>query len=211
MAGRPTRLALLAAAAILAGAGAAPAGAEALDARDRLIVPGERIGAVARGATLDDLKRVYGADIAIGRFRTGGGTLEGAILFARTGPRLEIEADLATGRVRRVAAGSAGPTGPDPWRTTEGIRVGTTLAELEAINGRALTIRRNRGAGGGFVVSDPQGGRFPPALEHVLGPTDEIDQRDLRRLEAPEGIASDDPLARKAAFVVRALFVTFER
>jgi hypothetical protein len=188
--------------------------ARAFDAADRLIVPGERVGAVHASATLDDLALIYRRDIAIGTFRTGGGTLRGARVFRGTAHELEIPADLATRRVFSVTVRGAGGPGrvPGGFETREGIGLGLTPAEIAALNGRPFRIA-HRPYGGGWIVLDTFGGALPARLDMTFRPLDweTVAPGEKRALAAREGMMSDSAAATRAAFIVHTISVRFAR
>ena len=102
------------------------------DAATRSFVPGERFGAIVAGATLDDLKAIYGADLQEGTiYGPEGMTLEGMILFPGQDDEVEIitgeDADGMTFRIQD--AGGA-------WHDARtGLRVGSSLLQLQRIAG----------------------------------------------------------------------------
>lgn len=107
--------------------------AQAFDARDRTFAPG-RVGAIVKGATKpEDLARIYGAaNVRTTKiYPLGGGddTSPGVLIHAETADALEVTFSDDGKRIVTVAI-----LGKN-WRTMEGLRIGTPLAELERING----------------------------------------------------------------------------
>jgi hypothetical protein len=192
-----------------------PRRSDAQDAADRLIVPGERIGAVHARATLDELAVVYGRDIAVGTFRTGGGTLRGARAFVGSAHELEIPADLATRRLFSVTVrGVRGPGRvPGGFETREGIGLGRRLAEIAALNGRPFRIA-HRPYGGCWIVLDTFGGALPARLDMTFRPLDweaVAAHREDRALTARDGMLSDSAAVARADFIVHTISVRFPR
>lgn len=116
------------------GCGSAPA------ADDRVIIPGQRVGAIVRTTSLADLKRVYGAsnvqpaDVAVGE----GETVPGAVVFpSDSARRVEIAWHDSTGLVPRFVAIRGDHSA---WHTDTGVTLGTSLARLAELNGRAFVL-----------------------------------------------------------------------
>lgn len=136
------------------------------DVTYRLIVPGERVGPVTRQTSEADLERMVGPlvmareDIALGE----GETEPGTILFHEDSlQRLEILwVDPATRRAPREVV-VRGRGSASRWRTREGVTLGTSLAELESLNGRPFTLAGMYWDYEG-QVSSWNGGRLTEAL-----------------------------------------------
>lgn len=120
---------LMAAAAVLAGAGR--------EADAWLIVPGIRVGAITRAAGELDLTRTYGrGNVRTQNIDVGEGILErGTVVFPDepTKNAAVLWKDLSNNQMPdRVQI-----TGPRSlWRTAHGITLGTSLRELERLDGR---------------------------------------------------------------------------
>lgn len=103
----------------------------ALDAGDRTFGPG-RVGAIVKGSTKpEDLVKIYtAAYVKPGKIHTVEGQEQpGATLFQGTASELQVVFTEDGKRIEFVRIVGAA------WSTKEGLRVGTTLAELERING----------------------------------------------------------------------------
>lgn len=111
-----------------AGEVAAPAAPEA-PAPDLLIVPGTRVGPITAATTRDDLIAAFGADavqdveIDLGEGFTAPG------VRVHDGEAAAVSVQWEGGVVTWL--GDLGPA----WRTADGLGVGSTLAELEAVAG----------------------------------------------------------------------------
>jgi hypothetical protein len=125
-------LALLPAAALGSPSSAAPS---------RLIVPGERLGPVGPHASLDDLRLALGRSNAVPEkvLDQDGSRVPGAVLYPGD-PRRRIEIAWSDTSGHRRPAWARVRGRATAWRTPAGIRVGTSLLELEKLNGRAFTI-----------------------------------------------------------------------
>lgn len=103
----------------------------ALDAGDRTFGP-SRVGAIVKGSTKpEDLVKIYtAAYVKLGKIHAAEGAEQpGAILFQGTSNELQVGFTEDGKRIEFVRIIGAA------WSTKEGLRVGTTLAELERING----------------------------------------------------------------------------
>jgi hypothetical protein len=184
---------------------AAPALALAQDAKDRTIVPGQRVGAVTAKSTPADLRKVYGTNIRIGWFNTGEGRFYGAELFADKPDYVRVYFDEKTRRkiesAEIIAEGS-------PWRTADGIGVGSPLTVVERANGGPVTIGVYEGEGGGYRIVSTLGGKLPKGLMlHFFG---DVPEAHAKRFGAEAGVRSDDPAARAAKFAVYRVFVSLD-
>jgi hypothetical protein len=106
----------------------------------QLIVPGIHVGPIVGDTSEHDLVALYGreqvqpADLSLGE----GQTVPGTILFPEDPTKtLEIlwkQADrhgVREARIRREGTG---------WRTSKGVSIGTSLKEIERINGRPFVL-----------------------------------------------------------------------
>ncbi len=183
----------------------APAAAQ--DARDRTIVAGERVGAVRAASTAAQLRKVYdAAPVRTGKFNTGEGEFDGILLFPDTTQELRIYFKDGTKRIELIEIGRAG----GPWRTAQGIRVGTTLAELERLNGAPFALQRTEMEGGGYVLAEQPGLKLP-RLNLQLQTAATLSDAETARLNARGKVMSSDPLLRKSAPAVIKIFVRLSR
>jgi len=192
------RLARLAFAAVFLLAGPALA----LDAGDRTFGPG-RVGAIVKGATQPaDLARIYGAGkvqyekvhLAEGEYRWGafiyrGTASELVVGFSEDGKKIEF--------IRIPGKG---------WKSKEGIRIGTTLAELERINGGPFKFLGFGWDNGGNVVS---GARLPKGVVITLAPTRNRESKQARQVTGDSEFSSRHPALKSLGVVVSGISVTF--
>ena len=185
---------------------------------DSLIVPGVRVGAITRDATEEELREVYGAqnavavDVPFGE----GSTEPGMVLYPEdpmrtlmilwkdsNGVRVPREV-----RIRRSTDDTLSLR--SVWHTSDGIGLGTTLKELEGLNGGTFTLSGFAWDYQGTVVSWDGG-----ELSHL----EQADRRVLLRLyragfgddlEGAEGRPSDHPGMQRLNPVVYYLVVTFQ-
>lgn len=192
------RLARLAFAAVFLFA----APAMALDAGDRTFGPG-RVGAIVKDSTKpEDLARIYGAGnvrydkvhLAEGEYRQGAhiyrGTASGLeVVFSADGKKIEF--------IRIL--------GKD-WKSKEGIRIGTTLAELERINGGAFKFLGFGWDNGGNVSN---AARLPKGVIITLVPTRNKESRQARQVQGDTEFSTRHPALKSLGVVVSAISVTF--
>lgn len=114
---------------------------EELLPHDWLIVPGARVGPIDKGASEAGLRRYFGgrnvltAEVELGE----GERVWGTVVFA-DGPEKKLEIvwkDMAA----RTSPARVTITGErSDWHTEEGLTLGTSLAEVERLNGGPVTI-----------------------------------------------------------------------
>lgn len=192
------RLARLAFAAVFLLAGPALA----LDAGDRTFGPG-RVGAIVKGATLPaDLARVYGAGnvsyekvhLAEGEYRPG------AFIYRGTANALEVgfSEDGKTIEFIRVSGNG--------WKSKEGIRIGTALAELERINGGPFKFLGFGWDNGGNVSN---ASRLPKGVIITLAPTRNKESKPAQRVMGDTEFSTRNPALKNLGVVVNGISVTF--
>ncbi len=124
---------------------------------DFLIVPGVRVGQITGDASEDSLRAIYGNErIQPALVDQGEGFVcKGSRIFFGNGESLELtwlDAETRSGVEAVHVKGRR-------WNTTEGVRLGITLKELEAINGAPFKI-----AGFGWdysgAITSWEGGRL---------------------------------------------------
>ncbi len=102
---------------------------------DLLLVPGERVGMITATTTEADLEAMYGAEnLKMERIAVAeDNEREGVILFPGTNKEVEIIWQTATSEGTpafvRISKDST------VWKTEDGITIGSTLEELEKVNG----------------------------------------------------------------------------
>ena len=108
----------------------------------RVIEPGVRLGPVTATSTLDNLRATLGkrnVSLEMVQSEDGKGKVSGAVLYPGDAKkRIELAWDdtLAKSRPRWARVRNAASW----WHTPAGVRVGTTLLDLEKLNGRAFTV-----------------------------------------------------------------------
>lgn len=125
--------------------------------QENLIIPGKRVGLITPGMSADEIRKVYGAkNLVMAQIPIAEGAfLEGAKLFA--GSDRELQLIWKDGDPKKILSdvnviGSA-------WVFESGIRVGSTLLEVEKINGKPFMMSGFDWDYGGYAV-DFQGGKL---------------------------------------------------
>jgi hypothetical protein len=102
------------------------------------------------------------------------------------------------------------------WATKEGIRIGTTLAALEKINGGPFQFYGFAWDYGGTVLNGPKGtvrsglkGRLPQYLTIVVVPTKNQSSKEYRRVIGEKPVSSRNPALKNLGVVVSSLAVDF--
>jgi|AntRauTorckE5430_2_1112549.scaffolds.fasta_scaffold03866_1 hypothetical protein len=134
-------------------AAAASTPATALTPADRTFLPGKRIGAITSGMQLADLERMFGADQVVPATLYGpeGITYEGFRFLPGTDDELEMVI-----YEEGISATASKPGGH--WASAKyGVRVGTSLAELNRLNGKPFKLS-GFGWDYGGSVTDWEGG-----------------------------------------------------
>jgi len=191
-----------------AGALFAGGGAQALDAGDRTIVPGMRVGAIVKATPPADLAKIYGADrVRYAKVPVAEGD-EVAGAFVLRGTADELQAGFTEDGKRIEFIRIIGRN----WKTESGIRIGTGLAELERLNGRPFTLSGFDWDYGGQVFPAAPG-KLPKGLAITVQPrkSEAVPPRDYNKVSGDRKISSRHPVLAKIDVAVTGLVVTFAR
>lgn len=175
---------------------------------DFTVEPGKRVGGITVNSTEADIKALYGEDQV--QFRSvyigEGESQPGVVVFPNTPNELEIVWDIAaaTGNPEFIRASQKGSS----WRTADGVTVGTSLEELERINGKPFSIY-GFGWDYGGLVTDWQGGELNAHLIVALVPG----KPELvgAKVSGDQAFSSDDPNIQAVEPRVGSMVITFKK
>jgi hypothetical protein len=107
---------------------------------DYFCVPGKNVGKITKEFTQEDLIRTYGEE-NVRREEIGfgeGSSVPGTIVFPDSVKELVIywEKEHPSEKIAKIRIDKEG----GPWKTITGIQIGTTLEELERINGKPFNF-----------------------------------------------------------------------
>lgn len=161
----------------------------ALEGNDWLIVPGKRVGPIIPTTSRADVVKIFGAkNVTEGEIGTSDmGSETGTEVFGSQ-PEMSLAilwiSDEPDSKIRRIRfCPSVVLPGKCRWHTVEGIALGTSLKELERLNGRAFQVHGFDWGFGGLVTSWG-GGRLGKLSSSCGGLT--------LGLDPPPGPASDE-------------------
>lgn len=186
-----------------AAAGAMQSGIAA-DKRDRTIVPGERVGGVTAGSTLRQLQALYGKrNVREKKVYVGEGQYTpGLVLFP--GTRAEVEFRYHDGSKRIALAVISKPK--SPWRTRNGIRIGTTGARIERLNGKPFTLYGFEWDYSGRLAGW-NGGKLSEDLIPDFRPGVKLPLKQAEKVMGDGKFSSANPVMRRSKIVVYRLLV----
>jgi hypothetical protein len=196
------RFALIAGASTLATAAAAPALANGKD--QFLIDPGKSFGHIKKGATLASLEKEFGkANVRVGTEQPPHGDFQkqrAAVLFPG---KLDEAVVLLTpqNRAEGVYIQKAG----GKWATKEGLRIGTSLAELEKMLGGPFPISAY-GQDGGGAVGQVKNSALARHLFIRLAQDEKKRISDADTAAMNKNFRSDTPAARRAGLTVSVIW-----
>lgn len=112
----------------------------------RIIEPGARLGPVTGASTLDNLRGALGVrsvSLELVQSEDGKTRVSGAVIYpGDSHKRIELAWADTVGKTRPMWARVRNAA--SWWHTPAGVRVGTTLLDLEKLNGRAFTVQSFR-------------------------------------------------------------------
>ncbi|MCO6488409.1 MAG: hypothetical protein J5I98_08330 [Phaeodactylibacter sp.] len=177
-------------------------------AKDYTVVPGKRVGGITATSTEADIRALYGdGQVAYRSVYIGEGESQpGIAVFPDTPNELEIVWDIAaaTGNPEFIRISKA----DTDWRTIQGVTVGTTLEELEKVNGRPFNLY-GFGWDYGGLVNDWRGGHLDSYLVIALEPADW--EQVGPEVSGDITFSSNDPKVRALGARVASMVVTFAK
>jgi hypothetical protein len=172
-----------------------------------LINPLSSVGRIVPNSTEADLIRTYGAKnvkrvtIDVGE----GETVQGSVLFPGTPDAVEIEWAKLYSQPVRISISSKGTK----WRTREGITIGTSLDELEVINGGLFSLTGFGWDYEGRTVSWEKG-KLPKQLYLDLKPIKAVPEKTFENVLGDRSFSSSFPGMIKLKLAVKKIFVRWE-
>jgi hypothetical protein len=184
-----------------------PGNAQSVKAADRTIVSGVRVGAITRTSTQAQLARIYGArNVRAVKVPVGEGeTIDGLVLFKGSPSELQIRFKPGTKRVEWVVVNRRG----SPWRTRNGVGIGTSAARLATLNGARFKLYgfawdyAGRSAGW-------NGGRLSKSLVVDLEPTRKLPDREQGKVAGDGTFWSDHPVIQRMRLTVYRILLEFK-
>jgi len=175
----------------------------AVPAPDFVIDAANRVGPVTPFTSELDLLEIFGSNaVKRGQLNLGGAPCEGTILFPGTDREALIRWRGAFESPQAIKISEPST----PWITMEGVSVGTTLEDLELINGRPFVIASYDLNAGARTLSW-EGGAFPSELVFDLGAQEKPTGEEMKGIRGHMTHLSSDPLIRRLRFRVRAINV----
>jgi hypothetical protein len=157
------------------GAAADDSTSGASAAGDFTIVPGEKVGLITpETATREAVLQLYGENARIDSVYLGEGMYdEGVVLFSDD-PKKKVElfwrSSLETGNILLFKImNTQSPKDGTVWKTDSGITLGTSMEEVEKLNGMPFTFYGFEWEYGG-IVADWAGGKLSESLKFRFKP-----------------------------------------
>lgn len=190
---------------------------------DWLIVPNVRVGPITASSTERSMRETFGAESVISTPGHGDVKTDSPVTLI-----YKDDLSRVIGLFWRGKGSQAHPDRilfcfghhpPGPWRTASGIGCGTTLRELEAINGRSFTLL-GYGRDHSGTVTSWQGGKLDRelgpkgAMEIALSPNDTdwlngLTPAERRSVLEDKEIHSSDPVIQRLNPVVYEMVFKF--
>lgn len=175
----------------------------ALDAGDRTMGPG-RVGAIVKATPPADLAKIYGAGKVQYKTVTAaeGQEQPGAVIYAGTQDELKVGFTEDSKRIEFIRVVGT------RWQTNEGLRIGTSLAELERVNGGPFQFSGFGWDYGGAVFSGPRG-KLPKGIGITIAPAKNESSKESQQVMGDRRFSSRHPALKNLGVVVSSLVVGF--
>jgi hypothetical protein len=172
-----------------------------------LIVPGERFGPITSEASEESLKQQFGPEnIPRARMYVGDGMeMDGIVVFPNL-PEKAVQVfwfEEDPKRVKRIQIRGA----KSEWKTAQGITLGTTLRELESLNGVPFDLLGLGWLGGS--VSDWKGGALEGLTLRCDDISVELTEEEAASILGDQVVHSYAPAMRKANPKVSSIAIRF--
>lgn len=178
-----------------------------LYAADFTISPKERVGKIIPTSTEADLKKIYGnSNVKTYEVDVGeGDVVEGTIVFPDTNKELTIEWKKNKASPERITIYRS----DTPWNTISGISIGTTLEELERINGGSFMLTGFEWDYPGRTVSWEKG-KLPIQLQLDLDSEVKISNKELMQVSGDSNFSSNNPIIKKMKLKVVRMHIRWD-
>ena len=170
-----------------------------------IINPLTNVGPITRETSEGDLINLFGAEnveailIPVGE----GETVPGTRLFGGTPNAVDIEWKYTSQSPQRMTIRSGGTN----WRTSEGLRIGSSLTDVTQVNGGAFDLTGFEWDYPGRTV-DWQGGSLADALQLDFRRTQQIPTEELLYGEGP--YSSQEPSMQKMGLVIEQISIRWD-
>ena len=175
-----------------------------------LLVPGQSVGPITKDSTEASLKAAFGAgNVKKETLYVGDGQeLPGLAIFAND-PEKRIEVIWSETEPNKIAFVQI-QGARSLWQTKDSVSLGTSLQELEKLNGRAFTMF-GLGWDFGGSVTDWKGGALD-GLMIRLGETEDLSlsEKEAEAVYGDQEVSSDLPLMRRINPKVFKIVISFD-
>lgn len=174
-------------------------------AESRIINPLTNVGPITRETSEGDLINLFGVEnveailIPVGE----GETVPGTRLFGGTPNAVDIEWKYSSHSPQRITIRSGGTY----WQTSEGLKIGSSLAEVTLVNGRPFDLTGFGWDYPGRTV-DWQGGSLVQELQIDFRPTQQIPTDEVLYGSGP--FSSQETAMQKMDLVIEAISVRWD-
>jgi len=178
-------------------------------ASDRTFKPGGFIGLVTAQSTPGSVRAAYGKDALVAETLYGpeGVTYEGYVLFPGTDDAIELTFP-ETGEEAGVG-GTIRSAGSHWQGADHGVRIGTSLRDLERLNGGPFTFYGFEWDFGG-LVADWKGGKLEGHRMALTYDWDSLEEREQQEVIGDQKIRSDLAVLAGAGVRVAEIYVSVE-
>jgi hypothetical protein len=186
-----------------------------------LIIPQERIGNLLRAKLnksnlFDNLTQAFGAqNVGKKDFYTGEGFSEpGFVIYPNTPNEVEARLDGEILIFRLPGFNDFYPqffndsniSYKGDWRLNSGLKIGSTLSEVEKINGKFFNLY-GFGWDYGGTVSSWLDGNLPKELTIIFTTTNNLPNQEENKISGDTILKSNDPLVQKSKPVIQKIYI----
>ena len=178
----------------------------AIDSSLFIIEAGYSVGLITSASTVSDIQKAYGTEnTLIQQINIGEGAMRpGIVVFPNTPNALEVIMDVpsATGTPQFIRISNRNTA----WKTSNGISIGTSIAELEALNGRPFQLMGFEWDFSGLIF-DWNGGQLSPTLiiAMIPGKAEPLPEALLGDVQ----LSSQDSVLLSTSPIVGSMVITF--